>query len=256
MERAGGMPTMSLRSFAFKILNIYSTIWMSAKAKVKVKGWSALPPREPGERRLYLVINHSTTYDLVALMHISKHPFIVLVDRGAFTFPVIRHILNWAGFVPLDKDSSTVAFESCVRELSEGNPLLVSLHDGDSTLGDWGRPRTGGIRIAHKAGATIYPVFLKVEEDRVRHLRFKGTNGTEYPYTTFKDTLYFIEFLPPDRMEDLPADAGYEDYRVVANRMDALANAVEKRYEAFLGRASARFAGLKRSGGTKDRVAW
>lgn len=43
---------MIRRTIAFKILNIYSTIWMRAKARVEVKGIENLPPRRPGERRV------------------------------------------------------------------------------------------------------------------------------------------------------------------------------------------------------------
>lgn len=247
---------MIMRYIAFKILNIYSTIWMRAKARVEVKGLENLPQRAAGERRVYLLLNHSTTYDVVALMHVSKEPFVIMMDRGAFTFPVIRHLLRWAGFVPLDRECSTPAVEACEAAIAEGRPLLISLHGGDSTIGDWGRPRTGGVRIAHRAGAKIYPVFLKVEEDRIRHLSFKGVNGAEYPYTTFRDTFYFIEFLPPVDLSSLPAPCDYAEYRRIADEMDGLADRVEATYEAFLSDNRTRFAPLRRRGGTKFRVAW
>ena len=52
-----------LPSLSFKILHLYSTIWMSAKARVIVKGLSELPERRDGEKRVYIVVNHSTTYE-------------------------------------------------------------------------------------------------------------------------------------------------------------------------------------------------
>jgi 1-acyl-sn-glycerol-3-phosphate acyltransferase len=240
----------------FKIMSIYSTIWMRAKARVIVKGHDDLPPRKPGEKRVYLLLNHSTTFDVVALMHVSKEPFAIMMDRGAFTFPIIRHILHGAGFIPLDKSDSKPSVEACGKALAEGRPLLISLHDGDSTIGDWGKPRTGGIRIAHLAGATIYPIFLKVEDERIRHLSFKGVNGTEYPYTTFKNTFYFIEFLKPYDLSALPPAPSYEDYFEVAKALDAQAEEVEAHYEAFLAENRERFAPLKRRGGSRFRVAW
>jgi 1-acyl-sn-glycerol-3-phosphate acyltransferase len=39
-------------------------------------------------------------------MHVSKEPFAILMDKGAFKFPFIRHILRGAGFIPLDKDDT------------------------------------------------------------------------------------------------------------------------------------------------------
>ena len=247
---------MRIRKFAFKLLNIYSTIWMKAKARVIVRGHDDIPPRVKGERRVYVLLNHSTTYDVVALMHISREPFVVMMDRGAFTFPVIRHILSGAGFVPLDKKDSKPAFQACAEALREGRPVLISLHEGDSTIGEWGRPRTGGIRLAHMTGAKLYPIFLKVENDRIRHLKFTGVNGTEYPYTTFKNSFYFIEFLPPVDLSSLPEGAVYEDYFAVAKNLDAERERVEEGYEAYLDENRERFAPIRRRGGSRLRIAW
>ncbi len=240
----------------FKIMSVYSTIWMQARARVIVKGLDDVPPRENGEKRVYLLLNHSTTFDVVALMHVSKEPFAILMDKGAFTFPIIRHVLSGAGFIPLDKADSKPAIEACGRVLAEGRPLLISLHDGDSTLGDWGKPRTGGIRLAHLAGAKLYPIFLKVEDDRIRRLSFKGVNGTEYPYTTFRNSFYFIEFLKPVDLSSLPSEPSHENYFEVARILDAKAEEVEALYENFLSDNRERFASLRRRGGSRLRVAW
>jgi 1-acyl-sn-glycerol-3-phosphate acyltransferase len=240
----------------FKIMNIYSTIWMRAKARVIVKGLDELPPRKRSEKRVYLLLNHSTTFDVVALMHVSKEPFAIMMDKGAFTFPIIRHILHGAGFIPLDKSDSKLAVSACRDALEECRPLLISLHEGDSTQCNWGKPRTGGIRLAHLAGAKLYPIFLKVEDDRIRRLSFKGVNGTEYPYTTFKDTFYFIEFLKPVDLSALPETPTYEEYFEVAKDLDAKAEEVEARYENFLADNRERFAPLRRRGGSRLRVAW
>jgi 1-acyl-sn-glycerol-3-phosphate acyltransferase len=240
----------------FKIMSLYSTIWMRAKARVVVKGLDDLPPRQKGEKRVYLLLNHSTTYDVVALMHVSKEPFAILMDRGAFTFPIIRHILHGAGFIPLDKDDSKPCVAACIDTVNKGKPLLISLHEGDSTIGDWGKPRTGGIRIAHATGAKLFPIFLKVEDERIKHLSFKGVNGTEYPYTTFKNTFYFIEFLKPVDLSGLPPEPSRDDFFEVAKALDEKAEAVEARYESFLADNRERFAPLKRRGGTRFRVAW
>lgn len=250
---------MSLTNFAYSILHAYSTLWMRSRAEVIIEGTENIPPDRIGQKRVYLILNHSTTYDLVALMHLSAKPFVVMVDRGAFTFPVIRHVLSAAGFIPLDKESSHDAVDRSVAEAEAGKPLVISLHDGDSTIGDWGRPRTGGIRIAHKAGATIMPVFLYVEPDRIRNLRFKGVNGTEYPYTTFRNTRYWIRFLPPESTEGLSAEAAYEDYRSMANRFDACAKELKSEFDARLVKEAEERGDAprpKRRGGSPIRIAF
>jgi 1-acyl-sn-glycerol-3-phosphate acyltransferase len=240
----------------FSVMKLYSTIWMRSRARVVVKGLEDLPPRARGEKRVYILMNHSTTFDVVALMHLSKEPFAILMDKGAFHFPIIGHILKAAGFVPLDKDNSKASVQACIDKVNGGVPLLISLHEGDSTLGEWGRPRTGGVRIAHLTGAAIYPIFLKVEEEHIRHLSFKGTNGVEYPYTTFRNTFYFVEFLKPVDLSSLPAEATYEDYFAVAKGLNEKLESVEARYDTFLSDNRERFAPLRRRGGARYRVAW
>jgi hypothetical protein len=56
---------MTFKDAAFKIMSVYSTIWMRAKARVVVKGLDEVPPRKRGEKRVYVLLNHSTTYDIV-----------------------------------------------------------------------------------------------------------------------------------------------------------------------------------------------
>lgn len=244
------------RRLAFKILNWYSTLWMSAKAKVEVLGLEKVPPRAEGERRVYVLLNHSTTYDIVALMHISKRPFVIMMDKGAFTFPVIGHVLRRAGFVPLEKDSSRAAFEECGAAVLRGDPLVISLHEGDSTLGKFGPPRTGGIRIAHSTGATLYPIYLKVEDAKIRHLSFKGINGTTYPYTTFRNAVYCIEFLKPFSLASLPPEPAYADFRRVAEELDQERARMDGLYGETMRRLEISLAEARRRGGSSLRVAW
>lgn len=248
---------MSGRDFAYGILHAYSTLWMRSRAELIVEGLENVPVGPDRPKRVYVLLNHSTTYDVVALMHLARKPFVIMMDRGAFTFPVIRHVLSGAGFIPLDKDSSIHAVGRCVAAVKDGRPLVISLHEGDSTIGGWGRPRTGGVRIAHAAGAQIIPVFLYMEPDRIRNLRFKGVNGTEYPYTTFKNTRYWVRFLPPQSIEDLPAGAGYDDYRAVADSLDQLADGLERQYELMLAEETERRGDEprpRRKGGCSVRV--
>ena len=247
------------RKFSFGILHFYSNLWMKSRAKVIVEGLEHLSPARNDKRRLYLLLNHSTTFDIVALMHIAANPFIILMDRGAFTFPLIRHFLSGARFIPLDKETSATAVAQSIEQVKNNEPLLISLHDGNSTLGKWGRPRTGGIRIAHLANAIIIPIFLFVEPHRIRHLRFKGVNGVEYPYTTFRNTRFWIRFLPAMTLDNLPIDSGYEDYKVQANLMDDMANKMEEEYESRMVNENNELGdkpGKRQKGGTKVRVAF
>jgi 1-acyl-sn-glycerol-3-phosphate acyltransferase len=240
---------------AFWILRAYSSIWMGSKSRVIVEGRENLPT-DPTRRRTYIVINHSTTFDLVALMHISGRRFSVVMDEGAFNFPVVRRLFVSAGFIPLVKSRSAEAVDAAVRKIREGTPVVMSLTDGGSAVGREERPRTGGVRIAHLADAAIYPVFTMVEENRKRHLSFKGVNGEKYPYTTFRDTLYFVSFLPPIPASAFAESETYESYGEVARQLREMADREQQRIERLLVDQKARFDSLPRRGGTSVRVLW
>jgi len=224
---------------------------MRAKCRVILEGEEHLPAG--GGRRLYMVINHSTSYDLVALMHLAANRFSVVMDQGAFTFPVIGRLFHAAGFIPLPKSSSDETIRRAVDAVRAGVPLVMSLTEGVSTLGVESRPRTGGVRIARMAGADIRPVFTMVEPGRERHLSFRGLDGTTYPYTTFRDTLYAVSFLPPIPAAELPAGGTYEENRIVADRLRALADREKERFARIFAEERRRSSGRCR-GGADRRV--
>ncbi len=96
-----------------------------------------------------------------------------------------------------------------------------------------------------------------MEPDRIRNLRFRGVNGVEYPYTTFRNTRYWIRFLPPVSLADLPCDPGYGEYRKVADALDDVGMEQRREFDAMIAREQAR--GDPRPtgrGGTRVRVAW
>jgi 1-acyl-sn-glycerol-3-phosphate acyltransferase len=241
-------------SIPFKIMNLYSTLWIRAKARVVVRGLEELPQRAKGEKRVYLLLNRSTTFDVVALMHVSKEPFAILMEKGSVAFPVLRRVIRGASLIHFDGSESAV--ESCVETVDAGKPLLVSLRGEDYSEADAGKLRVEGIRIAHATGAKLYPVFLKVEDERIRRLRLKGADGTERPYTAFKDSLYFIEILKPIDLSSLPSEPSREEYLEIAESLYEKAEEVEARYDAFLADNRERFASLRRRGGSRLRVAW
>jgi 1-acyl-sn-glycerol-3-phosphate acyltransferase len=244
------------RKAAFNILRFYSTLWMWSNARVVSRGAESLQSQKDKEKRVYLVLNHSTTYDAVALIHLSKEPFTILMDEGAFKVPIVGGILRRAGFIPLEKSDSKAGFNACVDAVNEGRPLFVSLHDGSMTSGQAGRPRTGALRIAHLTGATIYPIFVKAEEARIRRSSIKGADGSANPFSTFKNSLYFVDFLPSFDLSSLPQDASYEDFFKVALSLDAKAEEVDRYYENLASEHGDLMSSLPRWGGARFRIGW
>jgi 1-acyl-sn-glycerol-3-phosphate acyltransferase len=240
---------------SFRILRAYSTAWMRSRCRLVIDGAANLPT-DLSRPRTYIVLNHSTTYDLVALMHISDNRFSVVMDEGAFNVPVIRHIFAGAGFIPLVKTDSGSAVSAAVQKIRSGIPVLMSLTDGAATIGGEERARTGGVRIAHLAGAAMYPVFVMVEEDRKLHRSLKGVDGKTHPFTTFRDTVYVVDFLPPILPGVFRETETYEGYAALALRMKAMADAEKEKYRRELADPGGRFADMPRTGGTSLRVTW
>ena len=239
----------------FSILRMYSMAWMRSRCRLVIEGKENLPT-DLTLPRTYIVLNHSTTFDLVALMHISASRFSVVMDQGAFMTPVVRHLFHGAGFIPLDKADSGQAVVAAVQKIGAGVPVLMSLTDGAATLGGEERPRTGGVRIAHRAGAVMQPVFVMVEEDRKLNRMLKGVDGSSHPYTTFRNTIYVVAFLPPIPPEVFGPDESYESYTGLAQRMKAMADAEKQKYTRLLADPQGVFAGMRRRGGASERVSW
>jgi 1-acyl-sn-glycerol-3-phosphate acyltransferase len=239
----------------FSFLRLYSTAWMRSRCRLLIEGKENLPT-DLARPRTYIVLNHSTTFDLVALMHISASRFSVVMDQGAFMTPVVRHLFHGAGFIPLDKADSGKAVSAAVQKIGAGVPVLMSLTDGAATIGGEERPRTGGVRIAHLAGAVMQPVFVMVEEDRKLNRMLKGIDGTSYPFTTFRNTIYIVVFLPPIPPDVFGPNESYESYTAIARRMKGMADAEKQKYTRLLADPRGRFAGMARRGGATERVTW
>jgi 1-acyl-sn-glycerol-3-phosphate acyltransferase len=240
-----------MRSLPFIIMRAYATVWTRKHARVVVKGLDEIALRRKGERRVYLLLDRSTTFDIMALLHVSEEPFAIMMERTSFGVPGLRRLQRAAGLIPLDAADPRPALEAGAAALDRGRPLLASLRAADGSSA-----RTDGIRLARERGAALYPIFLKAEDDRVRTKTFRGRDGIERPYTTFKDSFYFIEFLRPFDLSGLSAAPSEAELAATAAELDARASQVDSRYETFLADNRERFADLKRRGGTRYRVAW
>ena len=78
-----------IADLSFSLIRAYATVWMRRHARVMLFGQERLESLPRG-RRVYVVLNHSTSYDAVALYHVSANRFCMLMDEEAFRVPVIR----------------------------------------------------------------------------------------------------------------------------------------------------------------------
>ncbi len=246
-----------IADLAFALIGAYATVWMRSHDRVLVFGQYQLASLPRG-KRVYIVLNHSTSYDAVALFHLSARRFGMVLDREAFKVPVVGHLLSAAGFIALDKRASEDAVQRAVSTVKGGTPLVVSLTEGHAAIGRPGfeRPRSGGVRIAHLAGADIFPVFVMIEEGRRRMRSFRGKEGDTEVFTTFQDTLYLVSFLPPIPASSFQPEETLASYRAVAEDLQKQSDREHERLARMLAEERERYDGMRRRGGSSVRLAW
>ena len=235
------------------MLQFYSEVWARAHCRVLISGREHLAGRG-GRHRVYIV-SHPTTYDLPVLAHLSKNNFYVVVAEGPFAHPLVGWLFRGTGFPMLRSDNSEEVIRESLRLMDTGAPLIYSLKGYGVDFGEDVRPRTGGIRIAHLAGADIYPVHLMIEQGKMLFKYYRDGKGGVYPYTIFWNTLYFATFCEPLRYADYSREVmRYEDYREIAFRLNDVFNRTQAGLEQELEDNGARYRRMRRWGGVGKRV--
>lgn len=237
----------------FKLLKFYSDIWARGHCRVVMSGQQNLDNNQ-GRRRIYIV-SHPTTYDLPMLAHIAKNNFYVVVYKDPFDHPIAGWLFRKVGFPKLNPSNSEQMIRESCRLIEANNPLIYSLKGYGVDFGEDVKPRTGGIRIAHLSQADIYPVHLMIEPDKMIFKYYKDRKGGVYPYTIFKDTLYFVTFCKPLRYTDYAKEnMKYEDFQEVAFGIEAVFQDTQKRIEQELEEKADTYRNLKKKGGSDTQV--
>lgn len=236
----------------FRVLQFYSEVWARAHCRVLISGREHLAGRG-GRHRVYIV-SHPTTYDLPVLAHLSRDNFYVVVAEGPFAHPLVRWLFRGTGFPMLRSDNSEEVIRESLRLMDTGAPLIYSLKGYGVDFGEDVRPRTGGVRIAHLAGADIYPVHLMIEKGKMI-FKYYRRKGSVYPYTIFWNTLYFATFCQPILYADYAKEGmSYKDYREIAFHINDVFNQTQAKLERDLEENSARYRRMRRWGGVGKRV--
>lgn len=235
----------------FRILKIYADLWSRRHCKVVLMGEENINTARP---RIYIV-SHPTTWDLPLLVHISKKHFYIVVADGPFQHPLVSWIFGNAGFFKLTKENSKQVIDDTCRLVRAGHPAIFSLKGYGVDFGEDVRPRTGGVRTAHLAGADICPIHLRIEDGKRIFKYYKKSEEESYPYTVFHDTLYHVTFLPTLKYEDYAKDSmTYEEYTEIAYSIESSFVESEKRIRAQMEDNSAFYARMKRKGGAERQV--
>ena len=235
----------------FRILKTYANLWSRRNCKVIMAGEENI---DTGRPRIYIV-SHPTTWDLPLLSHISKKHFYIVVAEGPFANPLVKWMFDHTGFFELKKENSAETIEKACSVVRDGHPLIYSLKGYGVDFGEDVRPRTGGVRIAHMAGADIIPTHLTIEEGK-RYFKYYNKSETEsYPYTLFRDTLYHVTFLPAIRYEDYAKpEMTYEEYKTLAYSIEDKFIENQKRIDEKMQAEPEYYKNIKRTGGSPKQV--
>jgi hypothetical protein len=77
----------------------------------------------------------------------------------------------------------------------------------------------------------MHPVFVMVEENRKLRRSLKRVDGKDNPFTTFRNTVSIVGFLPPIPPSVFAASETCESYAALARRMKEMADQEKRRYE-------------------------
>lgn len=236
----------------FGLLRFYADIWCRTHCGVVLGGEEHLAGA--GSRPRLYVVSHPTTWDLPLLAHLARRNFYVVVAGGPFANPLVKWLFGGAGFLKLDADNGDAVVAEAISRVRAGAPLVYSLKGYGVDFGEDVRPRTGCVRIADAAGADIYPVHQMIEKGKMFFRSYKDRAGKSYPYTMFRDTLYFNTFLPPLRHAEWSRPGmTYEDYKRIAYAIDGSFRATQAGIERDMAERPEFYRRQRRWGGAPRR---
>jgi 1-acyl-sn-glycerol-3-phosphate acyltransferase len=247
--------------FYFKILRLYSDIWVRRHGRVILSGLEHGEAVQ-GRRRVYIG-PHPTTYDVPLVIHTAKNNLYFIIAEGPFVHPLVGRIFQGAGFVKLNYDRPRQAIQEAVELVSSGKPMLCSMYGYGVDFGEGVPPETGAIRIAHQAKADIVMTFLMIEEGKRIFKWYRDSNGDLYPYTYFKDSFFFLSFAKPIRYEDYSKNLDTPsvkkknaEYARIAQQIHSQFKAMEAAQLKDLEERPEYYSSLKRRGGADTRIVW
>jgi 1-acyl-sn-glycerol-3-phosphate acyltransferase len=151
-DRAGRMQHWCARTWCRMIA-------VTAGARIKVRGLEHVPQHQAA----VFIANHASYLDIPAIWGYVPVQFRIMAKRSLFYVPFMGWFLWRAGHIPVDRENSRAALANinrAVDKLKAGCSLVVfpeGHRSPDGILQDF---KTGGFKLAQKAGVPVVPVTI------------------------------------------------------------------------------------------------
>ena len=134
-------------------------IAVTAGARIKVRGLEHVPR----DQAAVFIANHASYLDIPAIWGYVPVQFRIMAKRSLFYVPFMGWFLWRAGHIPVDRENSRAALANINRaadKLKAGCSLVVFPEGHRSPEGVLQEFKTGGFKLAQKAGVAIVPVTI------------------------------------------------------------------------------------------------
>ncbi len=118
---------------------------------------------EPVATRIYMP-NHESLVDMPVVLYVLPGANGTLIKAEAFRWPLVGWGFRAVGFTAVDRGSARSArrsLDALTTRIRDGHSLVIAPEGTRSRTGRLGRFRSGGFRIAARAGVPVVPISVR-----------------------------------------------------------------------------------------------
>jgi 1-acyl-sn-glycerol-3-phosphate acyltransferase len=123
----------------------------------RVKGWENLT-----DRPTILLSKHQSAWETIYLLGAMPHPLVFVFKKSLLYVPFFGWALGLLRMIPIDRSRGRDAFKNVViqgkRRLADGQWIIMFPEGTRIPVGQAGKYKSGGTRLAIETGADIVPV--------------------------------------------------------------------------------------------------
>ena len=122
---------------------------------------------EPFRTRVYMP-NHQSLTDMVQVLYLLPKANGTLIKKEAFRVPVLGWAFRAAGFTSVDRSNPKAArasLEAAVTAMKTGQSFVIAPEGTRSRTGKLGPFKSGGFRLAARAGVPVVPITVTGARD-------------------------------------------------------------------------------------------